>query len=261
MSTGKAVQAPRQRKNGTTRQEGGQHEPWLTPRRTLIVAVVAIVAVAAVLIGVNVVGSGGSSKPTAISGSGPTEVLFTGIPQQGDVLGKANAPVHLVEYADPQCPYCGEFARSTLPTLVRQYVRDGKLKIEFRGLSFLGSDSERALRAAYAAGAQGKLWNMVDLLYRNQGAEKSGWVTDSLIGSAAAEIPGLDISRFNADRRSAATKAQMQTAAAQATSLMGSRLSTPTFEIGRTGQARQVLRLSSLDPGQFTAAIDQLLAQ
>src|SRR5262249_48898922 len=157
---------------------------------------------AAVLIGVNVVDSGGSGTPTAVAGAGATAVMLDGIPQQANVLGRANAPVELIEYADLQCPYCGEFARSTLPTLVGRYVREGKLKIEFRGLAFVGSDSEKALRAVVAAGAQNRLWNMVDLLYRNQGTENTGWVTNGLIASAAAEVPGLDVPRMLADAKS-----------------------------------------------------------
>src|SRR5262249_5567482 len=167
----------------------------------------------------------------------------------------------LIEYADLQCPYCGEFARSTLPTLVGRYVREGKLKIEFRGLAFVGSDSEKALRAVVAAGAQNRLWNMVDLLYRNQGTENTGWVTNGLIAWAAAEVPGLDVPRMLADAKSVATEAKMQASAAQANGVMGSQIRTPTFEIARTGQARHPLEVSSLDASEFTPAIDQLLAQ
>lgn len=258
MSTSKTVRSP-QRRERRKAHATPETKPWLTPRRTLLVAVVAIAAVAALLIGVDVLGSGGSSKPTAVAGA--TAVMLDGIPQQANVLGHANAPVELIEYADLQCPYCGEFARSTLPTLIKRYVRAGKLKIEFRGLSFVGSDSEKALRAVVAAGAQNHLWNMVDLLYRNQGTENTGWVTNGLIASAASEVPALDVSRMLSDAKSGSTDAKMQVSAAQAHAVMGSQIRTPTFEIARTGQARQVLQLSSLDAAEFTPAIDRLLGQ
>ena len=87
----------------------------------------------------------------------------------------------MVEFADLQCPFCREYTLNALPTIVKQYVRTGKVKLVFFGMAFLGPDSETALRAAYAAGLQSRLWNVIDLLYRNQGPENSGWVTDGLL--------------------------------------------------------------------------------
>ena len=80
--------------------------------------------------------------------------LLRGIPQQGTALGSPDAPVTLVEYADLQCPYCAQWARDAFPELVRDYVRTGRVRIVFRGLAFLGPDSDAALRAALAAGQQ-----------------------------------------------------------------------------------------------------------
>jgi protein-disulfide isomerase len=260
MTTTKTVRAPKRRPNGSTRPAPAR-QTWPTPRRTLALAAVAVAVIAGILIGVSLIGSGSTSKPTALAGSGATAILLADIPQQANVLGSPKAPVALVEYADLQCPYCGHFARDTLPTLIQRYVRPGKLRIEFRGLAFLGGDSEQALRAAVAAGAQNRLWQMVDLLYRNQGEENTGWVTDGLLRSAAAHIPGLDPARLFEDRSSAATEAQIRRSAAQAASLMGSRIRTPTFQVGLAGRTPQLLQISSLDAGEFTSALDSLLEQ
>ena len=70
-------------------------------------------------------------------------------------------------------------------------------------MHFIGPDSEKALRAVYAAGLQGKLWDTLDLLYRSQGAENSGWVTDELLRSVGASIPGLNTDKMLADSSSA----------------------------------------------------------
>jgi protein-disulfide isomerase len=203
-----AVRAPKQRPNGSARKPQAQAQPsWLTPRRLLLLAAAGAIVLAGILIGVSVAGSGGGSKTTKPAGAAAaTQSLFQGIPQQGFSLGSPMAPVTLVEYGDLQCPICREYAVATLPTIVRDYVRTGKVRLEFRGLAFLGADSDKALKAAVAAGAQNRGWNMIDLLYRNQGQENSGWVTDSKLRELAAAIPGLAVAKWLGDSGSTPTK-------------------------------------------------------
>jgi protein-disulfide isomerase len=224
-----------------------------------LVAVAGAVLVAIVLI---VASQLGNRKSTAapvtasVAGGADTAALFAGIPQRGTVLGSPAAPVTLVEYADLQCPYCGDFSRNVLPSLVRDYVRTGKVKVVFRGLAFVGPDSESALRAALAAKNQNRLWNFVDLLYANQGAENSGWVTGGLIRSVAGEIPGVDVTRLVADAQSTAV-----TGAIAATQRLASNdgvNSTPSFWIGRTGGALVALDVRSLEAAAFRPALDSL---
>jgi protein-disulfide isomerase len=224
-----------------------------------IVAVGAIV-LASILIGVSLAGSGGGKQGSGVTGAVATQALLRGIPQRGLSLGRPNAPVTLVEYGDLQCPICRAYAVATLPTLVREYVRTGKVRLEFRGLAFLGADSETALKAVISAGAQNKGWNMLDLLYRNQGEENSGWATESTLRAAATAIPGLYVGQWLDDRGSA-TQSAIPAMRAQAVNLMGSQLRTPTFEVGRTGGSLQYLPISSLDAGAFTPALDQLLGR
>ncbi len=102
----------------------------------------------------------------------------------------------LVEYADLQCPYCAEWTLETLPVIVSDYVRTGRVRIVFRGLAFLGSDSELALRAVIAAGAQNRLWDLVDELYQRQGYENNGWVGEEL-PAAGQPCPGSSCSVFS----------------------------------------------------------------
>ena len=132
----------------------------------------------------------------------------------------------LVEYADLQCPYCADWAVGALPVLVDEYVRSGKLRIVFRGLAFLGAESDTALRTAVAAGRQNKLWDVVHALYERQGAENSGWVTESLLAEVA---PGVDVDERHADWVS--KEIERSAAAARAAGLSG----TPAFQVGRTG--------------------------
>jgi protein-disulfide isomerase len=226
-----------------------------------VLAAAGAIVLAGVLIGVSVAGSGGGSSST-VTGAAATTSLIGGIPQSGFALGSPTAPVRMVEYGDLQCPICREYAVATLPTIIRQYVATGKVQLEFRGLAFLGPDSEKALEAVTAAGAQNRAWSMIDLLYRNQGEENTGWVTDAKLQAAAAAIPGLSVGDWQGDRGSAATKGKIASMRAQAVALMGaSGLRTPTFEVARRGQPLRYLPIQSLDASAFTPALDQLLSQ
>lgn len=75
----------------------------------------------------------------------------------GDKLaqGRTDAPVVLIEYADFKCGYCGKFARDTEPALIKKYVADGTLRIEWRNFPIFGKESEAAARASWAAARRG----------------------------------------------------------------------------------------------------------
>ena len=229
----------------------------------------AAVLIALGLILASVVGSDGkktaSSTTTAASitggasvlGAAETARLFRGITQRLNVLGNPKAPVTMVEFADLQCPYCAEFAAKALPAIVREYVRPGKVKLVFAGISFIGPESETALRAGYAAGLQNRLWNFIDLMYRNQGPENSGWVTDGLVSAIAGAIPGLDVSAMLAARRTSEVDNAILATRNQASSANVKQ--TPTFFAGPTGGTLQHIGVSQLRPEAFRPALDALL--
>jgi protein-disulfide isomerase len=196
-------------------------------------------------------GGGGSAQPP-----GPVSVLH-GVPQHGDVLGKASAPATLEVFEDPQCPFCQEWALGTFPTVVRDYVKTGKVKLLYQGVEIIGPNSIPGLRAIYAAGRQDKLWNLVEELYTRQGKENSGWITTPLLKDAAAAA-GADPQAVIAQSSSAAITARLQQAAAafQAAGAQG----TPAFVVERPPAVPQLLQLSALDPASFAAALDAALA-
>jgi len=189
---------------------------------------------------------GGRDEPAgAVRGDGPlgaVEVreMLAGIPQEGIALGEPDAPVTLVEFADLQCPFCRDFALETLPLVVRDYVRTGKVRLEFQALAFLGPDSERAARAVAGAAAQDRLWNLTDLFYFNQGRENSGYATDEFLDGLLAAIPGLDAARVRRD--GAKPAADRLLGDAEALAARHGIDSTPSFLLGRTGGSeRRVL--------------------
>ena len=212
------------------------------------------------LVGAMVLTTGGSSKPVAAAtGSQRIAAMLRGVPQNGTTLGAKQAPVTLVEFADPQCPYCGDWARDALPVLVRDYVRPGKVRIVFSGMHFVGPDSETALRTALSAAAQKRFWNVLELLFENQGTENTGWVTDSLLRSIGAAVPGLSTQKMLDGQHSTAVERQL--AWADALAQQAGVNSTPTFAVGRTGSTLKVVRVSSLGATGLEPALDAALKE
>src|SRR5215218_6687076 len=97
-----------------------------------VLVLAALVVVGAILL------SGGSDDENALAPRAPStrsegqqvEQLYAGIPQDGIHLGKAGAPATLVEIADLQCPFCANYSRTALPSVVRDYVRTGRIRYE-----------------------------------------------------------------------------------------------------------------------------------
>ena len=135
-------------------------------------------------------------------------VDLAGIPQDGRTLGTADADVTLIEWADPQCPACRVYTEEFFPAVVDEYVRPGTVITEFRGFPFIGEDSVKAYRFLLAAAEQDRFWNLQEALYRNQGGENDGWVTDDLLRELSAEIDGLDVDRLFTDADSEAIVAE-----------------------------------------------------
>jgi protein-disulfide isomerase len=237
----------------------------VTSRRNLLFAVLAgALLVAAVAVGILTAGSGDDGAVEVetgapLPGADETNALLADIPQDGIELGSPDAPVTLVEFADLQCPFCAQYSVDVFPTLVEEYVRPGRVKMVFRGLAFIGEDSEKALRAALAASEQDRLWHVTDLLYRNQGGENSGWVSDDVLRALGPSIPGLDVDAMLASTDSSAVDGEISAAAEAAESAQVS--GTPAFLIGPADGQLQPLQPSRLEPDEFRTAIDAALGR
>jgi protein-disulfide isomerase len=235
------------------REEAERREAAQAVRRRRVRRLLAAVAVTVAAAGAAVaVSAGGGAEPVA--GAGEAKAMLAGIPQDGTRLGDPRAPLVLTEYADLQCPYCAGFATDVLPQLIDRYVRPGKLQIDLKLLRFLGTDSDRGARAAHAAGTRDRLWHFVDLFYRNQGPENTGYADDGFlrgIGVAAGAPAVLDAVTSSA-HEDALTLAE---ADAQKRGID----STPSFTLGRRGGEGRRLELPSVDIDTFAKAIEPQL--
>ena len=91
----------------------------------------------------------------------------------------------LYEYGDLQCPVCKSFSEQIVPEVIESQVRTGEAKLEFRNFTIISQESIPAGAAAVAAGKQGRGWDYIELFYRNQGKEASGYVTDEFLKEIA----------------------------------------------------------------------------
>ncbi len=225
------------------------------PSRNLLIALAGAAVVVIALVAGTIVLTGGDDTSTTSTGTETS--LISGIPQAGTVLGSPDANVTLLQYEDIQCPVCKSYTDDVFPTLVDEYVKPGQVKIDFRGLSFLGDDSVKALRVALAARNQNKLWDVVEAFYRNQGQENSGWVSDDKVDEILAEVPGLDAAKVLADAKSAAITAEIEKLNKEASDrkVQG----TPWFFIRIGTDEPYEIQPTELTPDAFRPALDGAL--
>jgi protein-disulfide isomerase len=170
--------------------------------------------------------------------------------------GAESATVTIIEISDFQCPFCAEFARTTLAQLDSAYLRTGKARLVYFNYPIPSHrEAWPAAEAALCAGAQQKFWPMHDRLFAEQkawgGSERAGELFD---GYAAAL--GLDMAAYRAcvagDRVAPLLVGDVLQAA------QGGIGGTPTFIIQGPGNAQRAL--SGAQPfSAFQAVIEEML--
>ncbi|MHB8631544.1 MAG: DsbA family protein [Candidatus Limnocylindria bacterium] len=202
-----------------------------------IAAAVAILAVAAVIV------IGGTQS------AAPPPPVASGLLIAGNVMGEANAPVTIEEWADFQCPACRAFALGTEPELRTAYIATGKVRFVFHHMAFIGQESIWAGEAVECAGEQNRFWDLHDRLYASQGGENTGTFSKPNLEKIASSI-GLGAG-FNACLESDryAQRVRDDTAAGQAKGVTA----TPTLFVN----GRKLQGVLSFD--QLRAIIDPLI--
>jgi protein-disulfide isomerase len=216
--SGRRDRAARQEERLREEERGGAPER----RQTLIkagsaAAFLALAAVAVLIVISQSQSAGGDSGN--IQQAPEVNRELAGIPQSGMVLGNPGAKVTLVEFGDLQCTGCKGYSENVLPQIVENQVRGGEARLDFRNYTVIGAESKPAGAAAIAAGEQGRGWNFVEIFYRNQGSEDSGYVTNEFLTAIAKAAGVPDIARWNAARKSERVLAEVARSTSQAESL------------------------------------------
>jgi protein-disulfide isomerase len=158
----------------------------------IILGGVAVLAVAAVGIYQWQAGSGPGSVPSPSSPGEATanataeEIARARAIQPDDlVLGKADAPVTVIEYASLTCPHCADFHVNVLPKIKAEYIDTGKLRMALRDFP-LDRAAFAASIVARCAGSDRRL-AMLDLFFTRQQA----WAGSNDPIAAMAQLAGL----------------------------------------------------------------------
>jgi protein-disulfide isomerase len=179
----------------------------------------AIIIVVVVIIAVGGGSSSSGGDASNVEHTKEVAQIVKGMPQEKLVLGKASAPTTLIMYGDLQCPICKEYVETILPKIINTDVKTGKVKLIYRDFIIISEESIPAGEAALAAGEQGKGWTFIETFYRNQGEERSGYVTEEFLESIgkASGIP--DMAKWNKERKSGKFKKTVESTTEQADKL------------------------------------------
>lgn len=241
-------------------------------RNRVIVIVAAVVAVVLIAGAVwwGVASSHKNSGDSVVAGAQVTPPNAVGtdgilVTSDGAKTPAADAPT-LIEYQDYQCPGCKAYYDAFGKPL-DQLVTDGKIKLEYRTMTFLDTNehntaSSRAAYAAACADIVGRFEAYHDVVYANQPAVEGTGYTDQQLRvdfAQKAGITGSALTKFQSCYDQRATK-DFVTAVAQKAMDAGIN-STPTFKVIQ-GSKTVTLDLSKADPTEdgVMAAITKALA-
>jgi len=169
-------------------------------------------------------------------------------------IGRADAPVTLVEFADYQCPFCKRFHTDAYAELKKNYIDTGKVRFVSRDLPLeFHPFALKAAEAVRCAGDQNKYWELRDALYSNAAPPSEDVI------KKASEGLALDAKGFQVCLDSDKYKADVQKDASEAAKLQIS--GTPTFVLAKSAKDKlDGVRIVGAQPfSAFQAAIEGLL--
>jgi protein-disulfide isomerase len=200
-------------------------------------------------------GAPGGPVPTAAAPPVNDNVKLTNV--TGYVLGKADAPLTMVEFTDLQCPFCRQFHTTAFEQIKKDYIDTGKLRYISRDfpLDSIHPYALAAARAARCAADQGKFWDMRHAILVNNAT-----LNNDVFATFAADLK-MNVNTFKtctADSSKFQADIQKDLSEGSAAGIQG----TPSFVIGKTSaNGLDGVRFVGAQPyAQFDAKLKELLA-
>jgi protein-disulfide isomerase len=134
-----------------------------------------------------------------VAGITDAQRLFGGVPQEGDRLGSADAPVTIQIFNDLQCSSCRQDFLGTIPELAERYARPGDAKLLYRHYSNSENVQQLGFYGAEAAADQGYGWQYTYLFFRNQEEAGHFGVDEEFLDSIAAGVEELNFPEWKED--------------------------------------------------------------
>ena len=182
----------------------------------------------------------------------PTSARLTNL--KGFVMGRADAPLTMVEFTDLQCPFCRQYATTTFDEIKKNWIDTGRLRYISRDFPLdFHPQALSAARAARCAGEQGHFWEMRMGLMRN-----ANLLSPEYIATTAAEMK-LDTKAFAACTASTRFDAEIRADMVEGATI--GIAGTPTFVIGRTSPSslEGPMIVGAMPYVQFDAKLRDLL--
>lgn len=192
------------------------------------------------------------AAPQQAEKESPLAKLARRAPGDPLALGNPTAPVVMLNYGDFRCPFCAKFSRDIEPELVKRYVDEGVLRLEWRDFPIFGEESLEAAKAGRAAAAQGKFWQYLGAIYQEAPPRGHPSLPHDKLVDYAQQVGITDIPKFEADMNDPTTVAAIQADESEGSEVGVS--STPTFLVN----GRPILGTQPLD--RFLAVVEQAKA-
>lgn len=187
-------------------------------------------------------------------------VDLTGSP----IVGSPDATLELLYWSEYQCPFCKRFEDRTLPTLLENDVRSGRVRIVLLELPYMGTDSmtaavaDRCVWEQVRDGSPERYWRWRSTMYANQESKNSGWASREKILNLTAGVDGVDSDALetclDGRREEFETHVEAERQAAGGFGLRG----TPSFIFGNR-ETEQAGKLVGAQPYEnFERAMEQL---
>ncbi|HEX5475009.1 MAG TPA: thioredoxin domain-containing protein [Vicinamibacterales bacterium] len=154
--------------------------------------------------GVNACGAAATAAASCSGAGGVTSTgtrppftsLVNTIPQNGQTLGSASAPLKIDLYQNFLCAHCRDFALDVFPQIIGEYVAGGRVMITFHDTALGGGPADIAHEAGRCAADQGKFWDAYFALYQNY-SDDAATYTKARMESALTPT-GVDIGKLSA---------------------------------------------------------------